>query len=71
MPLIPEKYQPSPEELALEDAMRTAGRMLVATRRALRKSNACLICSQITPNSGPFCTVCQLRYGQSRDGVTR
>jgi hypothetical protein len=36
-----------------------------------RASNACLICSQVTPNAGPFCSACQVTYSQSRDGVRR
>jgi hypothetical protein len=36
-----------------------------------KRINGCLICGQITPNSGPFCTVCQITFGQSRDGLVR
>lgn len=77
-------YLPSPEERDLEEALRLADKALEpspadkALAAALgwlakprRASNACLICSQTTPNAGPFCSACMTIYGNSRDGVRR
>jgi hypothetical protein len=52
----------SPADVALAGALKMLARP---------SSKACLICSQITPNAGPFCSACQVTYGQSRDGLVR